>query len=105
MGLESSTKQKCLNSACDQGTVDRSIPTDPWTILMEGRQEGMVGLDELESVVPQAWELVVECVGLVVVVGSMLAEVGYIVAQIIVFGKSLEYHRTSSSLLHLLRVV
>ena len=46
-----------------------------------------------------------ECVGLVVVVDSMLAEVGYIVAQIIVFGKSLEYHRTSSWLLHLLQEV
>jgi hypothetical protein len=54
MGLESSTKQKFLNSACGQGTVDRSIPTDPWTILMEGRQEVMVDLDELESVDQQA---------------------------------------------------
>lgn len=46
-----------------------------------------------------------ECVGSVVVVDSMFAEVGYTVAQIIVFGKLLEYHRTSSSLLHLLQEV
>ena len=46
-----------------------------------------------------------ECVGLVVVVDSMLAEVGYIAAQIIVFGKSLEYHHTLNLLLHLLREV
>lgn len=54
MGLESYTNQKVLNSACDQGTVDRNIPTARLTILMEGRQEGMVGLDELESVDQQA---------------------------------------------------
>jgi len=50
MGLESSTSLKFLNSAFGQGTADCSIPIDPWTILMEGRLEGMVDLYELESV-------------------------------------------------------
>tara|TARA_B100000965_G_C19409359_1_gene676955 strand:+ start:732 stop:896 length:165 start_codon:yes stop_codon:yes gene_type:complete len=49
MGLESSTSQKFLNSAFDQGTADRSIPIDPWTILKEGRLEGMEDLYALES--------------------------------------------------------
>lgn len=46
-----------------------------------------------------------EYVGLVVVVDSVLAEVGYIVVWLIVFGRLPGCHHTSSWLLHLLREV
>ena len=56
----------------------------------------------LELVDLQVLKLVVEYVELVVVADNMLVEVGCIVAQIIVFGRLLEFLRTSNLPLHLL---
>jgi hypothetical protein len=47
----------------------------------------------------------VEHIELVVVADDMPVEVDYIVGRLIVFGRLLGCHHTSSSLLHLLQVV